>query len=175
MYKLLFTLIIVLPLSIFGQTKISGSKYNYSFVVPDGWHSKDKIYSPDVDTKIIDGKGNSFIVTVVTFPTSTNLTAKQQLATTTNKALEEQFNSIYSNTQIVKRGSVFIDSKDCYYIHLYTPFTKGSRLLHKMIYYSEGYKMMCIDACSIDSYTQQTTPEFAVMVGSFKFLNLKNK
>lgn len=64
-------------LQVFSQTKFTSSKYNYSFIIPDGWHVKDKIFNPDVDAKIVDGKGNSFIVSIKTFPTATKLTIKQ--------------------------------------------------------------------------------------------------
>lgn len=77
-HKLLF-LLVLLPITNFSQTKFTSTKYNYSFIIPDGWHVKDKIFNPDVDAKIVDGKGNSFIVFVKTFPTATKLTAKQQM------------------------------------------------------------------------------------------------
>ena len=59
--KLLFFLVLI-PITNFSQTKFTSSKYNYSFIIPDGWHVKEKIFNPDVDAKIVDGKGNSFIV-----------------------------------------------------------------------------------------------------------------
>ncbi len=59
LHKLLF-LLVLLPVTNFSQTKFTSAKYNYSFIIPDGWHVKDKIFNPDVDAKIVDGKGNSF-------------------------------------------------------------------------------------------------------------------
>lgn len=98
MLKIVLLLLVAIPLNLFSQTKFVSSKYNYSFIIPDGWHQKDKIYNPDVDAKIVDDKGNSFIVSVKTFPTSTKLTAKQQLESISNQQLEEQFNAIYGTT-----------------------------------------------------------------------------
>ena len=68
--------------------------------IPDGWYSKDEIYNPDVDAKIINGKGNSLIVSVKSFPTSTKLTARRQIENTSNLAMEEQFNAVYGETYL---------------------------------------------------------------------------
>ena len=161
--------------TISGQTKFTSSKYNYSFIIPDGWNVKDKIFNPDVDAKIVDGKGNSFIVSIKTFPTSTNLSAEQQMESTSNKELEEQFDALYGTTKVIKRGIVVVGLKECYYIHLLTPFQNGLQLYHKQFMYSEGYRVLSIDACSIETYLDETTPAFAIMIDTFKFSNLKNK
>lgn len=167
--------IVIIPLNLFGQTKFTSAKYNYSFIIPDGWHVKEKIFNPDVDAKIVDGKGNSFIVSIKTFPTSTKLTARQQMETTTNRELEEQFDAVFGNAKIVKRGVVYVGFKECYYIHLLTPFQNGLKLYHKQFLYSEGFRMLSVDACSIETYLDETTPAFAIMIDTFKFSNLKNK
>ena len=174
MFKLSFILILT-TFNVFSQTKFTSSKYNYSFIIPDGWHVKDKIFNPDVDSKIVDGKGNSFIVSIKTFPTATKLTAKQQMESTTNQEMEEQFNAVYGTAKVVKRGSVFVGLKECYYIHLLTPFQDGLELYHKEFYYNEGYRILSIDACSIETYLNETTPAFALIIDTFKFSNLKNK
>ena len=175
MLKKLFILLVVLPLNMMGQTRFTSNKYNYSFVFPEGWHRKDKIQSPDVDAKIVDGKGNSFIVSVKSFPTSTNLTAKQQMEDASIQELEEQFNAVYGETKIVKRGTVYIGLQEFYYIHLLTPFQDGFKLYHKLFYYSEGYKMISIDAAAIETYIPETSPAFAIMISSFEFLNPNNQ
>lgn len=170
-----YILLLLTSLNVISQTKFTSTKYNYSFIIPDGWHVKDKIFNPDVDAKIVDGKGNSFIVSIKTFPTATKLTAKQQMESTTNRELEEQFNAVYGTTKVIKRGSVFVGLKECYYIHLLTPFQDGLQLYHKEFYYSEGYRILTIDACSIETYLDETTPAFAIMTSTFEFSNLKNK
>ena len=174
LHKLLI-LLVLFPITNFSQNKFTSSKYNYSFIIPDGWYVKDKIYNPDVDAKIVDGKGNSFIVSIKTFPTPTKLTIKQQMAPITTQELEEQFNAVYGTAKVVKRGAVFVGLKECYYIHLLTPFQNGLQLYHKEFYYSEGYRTLSIDACSIETYLDETTPAFAIMIDTFKFSNLKNK
>ena len=174
MFKL-YILLLLTSLNVISQTKFTSAKYNYSFIIPDGWHVKDKIFNPEVDAKIVDGKGNSFIVSIKTFPTSTKLTVKQQMESTTNQEMEEQFNAVYGTAKVIKRGSVFVGLKECYYIHLLTPFQDGLQLYHKNFYYSVGYRILSIDACSIETYLDETTPAFALMIDTFKFSNLKNK
>jgi hypothetical protein len=174
MFKL-YILLLLTSLNVISQTKFTSAKFNYSLVIPDGWHVKEKIFNPEVDAKIVDGKGNSFIVSIKTFPTSTKLTVKQQMESTTNQEMEEQFNAVYGTAKVIKRGSVFVGLKECYYIHLLTPFQDGLQLYHKNFYYSEGYRILSIDACSIETYLDETTPAFALMIDTFKFSNLKNK
>ena len=116
MFKLYIVLLLT-SLNVFSQTKFTSAKYNYSFIIPDGWHVKDKIFNPDVDAKIVDGKGNSFIVSIKTFPTTTKQTIKQQMVPITTQELEEQFNAVYGTARIVKRGTFIIDLKEFYYLH----------------------------------------------------------
>lgn len=167
--------ILLTSLNVFSQTKFTSAKYNYSFIIPDGWHVKDIIFNPDVDAKIIDGKGNSFIVSIKAFPTPTKLTIKQQMAPITTQELEEQFNAVYGTARIVKRGTFIIDLKEFYYLHILTPFENGLQLYHKQFAYSYGNRVLTIDACSIETYLDETTPAFAIMLDTFKLLNLKNK
>ncbi len=174
LHKLLFFLVL-LPTTNFSQTKFSSSKYNYSFVIPDGWYVKDKIYNPDVDAKIVDGKGNSFIISIKTFPTSSKKTMKQEMSTLSNSQIEEQFGAMFGETKIVKRGTIIIDQKEFYFMHLLTPFEKGLKLYHKQYAYSYGNRAITIDACSIETYLDDTRYAFALMLDTFKLLNLKNK
>jgi len=168
-------LLLLTSLNVISQTKFTSTKYNYSFVIPDGWHVKDKIFNPDVDAKIVDGKGNSFIVTIKTFPTATKLTIKQQMVPITTQELEEQFNAVYGTASVIKRGTFIIDLKEFYYLHMLTPFDHGLQLYHKQFAYSYGNRVLTIDACSIETYLDETTPAFAIMLDTFKLLNLKNK
>lgn len=172
---ILIIALFTVSITISGQTKFSSKNYNYSFVIPDGWHSKEKIMNPDVDAKIVDGKGNSFIVSVKSFPTSSDLTATQMMEGVTNHELEEQFNAVYGETTIVKRGTVFFSSKEFYYYHLLTPFTGNLKLYHKQFLYNEGYKILSIDACAIETNVDETSPAFSIMLSTFEFTNLKNR
>lgn len=109
MFKL-FTLLLFTTLYVNGQTKFTSSKSDYSFVFPEGWYKKEKIYNPDVEAKIIDGKGNSFVVTVMPNPTPEFKTASQMMKGLTNQELKEQFNGLHGETTILKRGVVCTSS-----------------------------------------------------------------
>jgi hypothetical protein len=172
---IMITALVLSSCHVLGQTKFISKKYNYSFIIPDGWYSKEEIMVPDVDAKIVDGRGNSFIVTIKSFPTSSDLTATQMMEGVTNNDIEEQYNAIYSETKIVKRGRVFYDMKEFYYYHLLTPFKGDQKLYHKQFFYNEGYRMLSIDACSIDAYLDEVNPAFNIMLSTFEFPNLKNK
>ncbi len=175
MLQKLFILLVMLPMSMLGQTKFTSKKYNYSFVIPKGWHQKDQIINPDVDAKIVDGKGNSFIVTVNTFQTATDLNARQQFEELSDQEMEEQFNALYSNAKIVKRGIINIAQTEFYYLHLFTSYSNGVNLYHKLFFYSEGYKMLTIDAASFESDIDKTTSYFSVMLSTFEFLIPNNQ
>lgn len=175
MYIRIILILILTSTDAVCQTNYTSSKYNYSLTFPNSWTVKENIINPNVDCKIVDGLGNSFVVSIVSFPTSTKLTAKQQMNNMSNNDLEQQFNSIYGTTKVIKRGTIFIDLKEFYYLHLLTPFSDDSKLYHKMFLFNEGYKMLSIDACSVDNFINQTTPAFAIMISTFKFTNLKIK
>ena len=104
-----------------------------------------------MDAKIVDGKGNSFIVSIKTFPTATKLTAKQQMATISTQELEGQFNAVYGTARIVKRGTFPIDLKEFYFLYMLTPFENGLQLCHKQFAYSKGNRVLNIDAYSIET------------------------
>ena len=161
--------LLFLSLNLFAQTRFKSNKYNYSFIFPDGWYNKTKIFNPDVDAKIVDGKGNSFIVSVIKYNTVSTLTARQEMESLSNAEIEEQFDAVYGKTTVVKRGSVLIGSREFYYIHLLTPFENGLQLYHKEFIYNWGNKTISIDACSIETYIDETTPAFATMINTFKF------
>jgi hypothetical protein len=175
MLKTVIFILVIIPSLSFGQIKFTSTKYNYTFVIPDGWQVKDKIYNPDVDAKIVDGKGNSFIVTVLTFPSEKDNISIELFESLTNAEMKEQLDGLYTNTQVIKRGRINIGFKPFYYTHFYVPFQNGLRLYHKMFFYIEGNKALCIDACSIETFISQTTPAFAIMADTFRISNLNLK
>lgn len=153
----------------YSQTKFTSSKSDYSFVIPEGWYKKDKIYNPDVDAKIIDGRGNSFVITVMPNPAPEFKTMTQMMKDLTNHELKEQFDGLHGETAIIKRGVVFFDGVEFYYIFMYSPFQGQVRLLHKQYAAIYKNKIISIDACSIETYVDQTTPFFALMLNTLKF------
>src|SRR5438105_673635 len=121
----------------FSQSIFKSSAYGYSFTIPEGWSIKDKIYTPGVDAKIVDGKGNSFIVSVKPIPAELKgVSTKQMLSNASNEELINNFCAAYDDCQILKRGTYFIEGKEFYYIHLSDPFKDGLRIIHKMFMYN---------------------------------------
>lgn len=153
----------------YSQTKFTSTKSDYSFVIPEGWYKKEKIYSPDVEAKIIDGKGNSFIVTVMPNPAPEFKTASQMMKGLTNQELKEQFDGLHGETTILKRGVIYLDGVEFYYIFMYTPFEGRLKLLHKQYAAIYKNKIISIDACAIENFVDETTPVFALMLNTFKF------
>ena len=153
----------------FCQTNFTSPKYGYTFLIPEGWYIKDKIYNPDVDAKVIDGKGNSFIITAKIFDTPAKETTKDGFDELTNEEIENQFNGIYGNCEVVKRGTILIGGREFYYIHITVPLTENSKVYHKLFYYSQGYRTYTIDACSISNQVNETAPYFSLMITTFKF------
>jgi hypothetical protein len=153
------------------QTPFSSSKYPYSFSIPDGWSVKNKIYLPATDAKIVDGRGNSFIISVITMPNSyKGKSATQVLSQLTDDETKmSQSPTDFENIIITKRGTTYISGRPFYFVFCSTPFPDGLRLNHKMFYYF--YKSHCytIDCASISSMTTEVTPFLESMLLTLKF------
>lgn len=166
---IVFVFLLIANMYSYSQTKFTSTKSDYSFVIPEGWYKKEKIYSPDVEAKIIDGKGNSFIVTVIPNPAPEFKTASQMMKGLTNQELKEQFDGLHGETTILKRGVLFLDGVEFYYIFMYTPFQGQVKLLHKQYATIYKNKIISIDACAIESFVDETTPVFALILNTLKF------
>ena len=153
-----------------GQTVFKSSKYGYSFTIPEGWRVKDEIFLPGTDAKIVDDRGNSFVVTVKPLPAefkSTNVITL--LEKSSNEELIELWASSYDNAYVLKRGSTFIADREFYYVHMSFPFEGNQRLIHKMFMYNwKGYSVS-IDCASISSMTSETSVYFEMMLKTFRF------
>lgn len=153
-----------------GQTVFKSAKYGYSLTIPDGWRVKNEIYFPGTDVKIVDDKGNSFIVTVKPLPAEfKNVTAKSLLEKSSNEELIELWAASYDNAYVLKRGSTFIADKEFYYVHMSFPFEGSLRLIHKMFMYNWKGNTVSIDCASISSMTAETSVYFELMLKTFRF------
>jgi len=166
----LITGIIVCSNLLFGQKTFVSSKYGYSFVIPPQWSIKDKIITPSVDAKIVDGKGNSIVVSVNPLPDELkHMTAKEILSSASDEDLKQQFCAAYDECSITKRGIMYIDGKEFYYIHISEPFEDGLRLIHKMFMYHYKSNAYSIDCAAISSMSSSVAPYFDLALNSFKF------
>jgi len=153
-----------------GQTIFKSQKYGYSFTIPSGWRIKDNIVVPGTDVKIVDDKGNSFIVSVNQLPAEYKYTTtKNLLEKATDQELIEIWAAAYDNAYILKRGITIVGGKDFYFVHMSYPFEGNLRLIHKMFMYNwKGYSFS-IDCASISSMTAETSVYFDVMLETFRF------
>jgi hypothetical protein len=161
--------LIILPFC-YSQTPFKSTVYGYSFIVAEGWTIKDKIYTPGVDAKIVDGKGNSFVVSVNPLPAELKgVSTKQMFKDANEQEIINNFCAVYDDCRLLKRGTYFIDGKEFYYIHLSDPFKDGLRVIHKMFMYNYKENAYSIDCSAISSMTVDTSPFFDLMLRSFKF------
>jgi hypothetical protein len=156
--------------TITSQTVFKSQKYGYSFTIPSGWRIKDQIVMPGTDAKIVDDRGNSFIVKVTQLPEEYKYTtSKSLLEKATDQDLIELWAAAYDNAYILKRGSTIVDGKEFYFVHMSCPFEGSLRLIHKMFMYNwKGYSFS-IDCAAISSMTSETSVYFDVMLNTFKF------
>lgn len=164
------TIAIFLSTSTFAQDIFKSTKYGYSFTIPDGWHIKNKIIMPDTDAKIVDGRGNSFIVTVKPLPKQyKSISSIKLLSKVSDEELLNIWASAYDNSYILRRGTTVVAGKEFYFAHMSCPFEGQLRLIHKMFMYNYKGNSISIDCASITSMTEETSVYFDVMLSTFKF------
>ena len=156
--------------TITGQTLFKSAKYGYSFTIPAGWRVKDQIVLPGTDAKIVDDKGNSFIITINPLPVEyKNTTSKSLLEKATDQDLIELWASAYDNAYILRRGAKMVNGKEFYFVHMSCPFEGSLRLIHKMFMYNWKGNSVSIDCASISNMTAETSVYFDVMLETFRF------
>ena len=166
----LLSIVFFLNTSISGQNVFKSSNYGYSFILPDGWRIKNKIIMPDTDAKIVDDRGNSFIVTIKPLPKQyKNISSVKLLSAASDQELLNIWTPAYNESYILRRGATFIGGKEFYFVHVSCPFEGRLRLIHKMFMYNYNGNSISIDCASISSMTEETSVYFDVMLSTFKF------
>lgn len=166
----LISVLFLLYTPTFAQVVFKSTKYGYSFTIPDGWRIKNKIIMPDTDAKIVDDRGNSFIVTIKLLPTQfKKVSAVKLLATASDEELINIWTPAYNDAYILRRGTTIINGKEFYFAHVSCPFEGRLRLIHKMFMYNFNGNSISIDCASISSMTEETSVYFDVMLSTFKF------
>lgn len=157
-------------ITLFAQEVFKSSKYGYSFIIPDGWHVKSKIVLPETDAKIVDDRGNSFVVTIKPLTEAyKKVSAVKLFSDATDQELIDIFAPSYDNSYILRRGITVVGGKDFYFVHMSCPFEGNLRLIHKMFMCNRNGYSISIDCASISSMTEETSVYFDVMLRSFKF------
>lgn len=168
---ILTTILIGLFLNVMGQTKFISSKYPYSFTIPEGWRIKDKIYLPETDAKIVDDRGNSFIVTVKQLPNELKgMSIDNLFNASTDEEIKMSLSPMgFENIRLTKRGTTYIGGKLFYYVFSNEPFPDGLRLNHKLFYTIYQSKVYTIDCASISSMSVEVAPYLEIMLQTVKF------
>ena len=168
MFKL-FTLLLFTTLYVNSQTKFTNSKSGYSFVFPEGWYKKEK-FTTQMWKQNYRQQRQFFCCNCNAKSNSEFKTASQMMKGLTNQELKEQFDGLHGETTILKRGVVYLDGVEFYYIFHVHPILKVGRLklLNKQ-YAIYKNKIISIDACAIETFIDETTPVFALMLNTFRF------
>jgi hypothetical protein len=171
MYKVSLLLIFgFIHHTLFAQQVFKSSTYGFSFIVPNGWRIKSQIVLPDTDAKIVDDKGNSFIVSIKPLPAEyRETTSVRLLSKASDQDLIDLWAPSYDKSYVLRRGTTIIGGKGFYFVHISCPFEGSLRLIHKMFMYNWNGKSISIDCASISSMTEETSVYFDVMIRSFKF------
>jgi len=152
------------------QQSFKSSKYGYSFTIPEGWRIKNQIVLPETDAKIVDDKGNSFIVSIIPLPTEyKKITSANILSKASDQDLIDIWAASYDNTYVLRRGITLVGGKEFYFVHISSPFEGNLRLIHKMFMHNWNGYSISIDCASISSMTEETSVYIDVMLHSFKF------
>jgi hypothetical protein len=169
----LFTLIIGLAfsMSVNAQDTYYSKKYPYRFTIMSGWKVKEQIFLPETDAKIVDGRGNSLIVSVKPIPTELrNRTVVSLLSKATDEDIAMSLSpSGFDNINIRKRGTTYIGNREFYYVFANEPFMDGLRLNHKLFYTNYKNNAYTIDCSSISSMTNEVIPYLDLMLESIRF------
>jgi len=167
-------LIIVLTLTLIlfdseAQEQFRSSRYGYTFTILSGWRIKDQIVIPGTDAKIVDGRGNSFIVSINSLPLEYGqMNTVDLLSNSSDKDLIDIFAPTEDNAYILRRGITVISGKEFYFIHMSSPFQGNLRLIHKMFMYNWKGKAISIDCASISSMSEECSVYFDIMLRTFK-------
>ena len=159
----------ILPFLAFSQNVFKGKKLNYSFTIPAGWYMKNEMYSASTDGKVIDGKGNSFIVTIQNASVPNSQTAVEYFGTKSSIELESLFSQSDNKVKILARNTVVIDGKAFYYIYTMTTYTDGFKTYDKSYSYNLKTYSIVLNACCLEKYINETKSIFAQIISSFKF------
>ena len=164
-------LLILISNNTISQTTFNSSKYPYTLIIPDGWRAKEKIYLPETDAKIVDDRGNSFIISVKALPTEFKGSSAVKLLTSLpDDAIKASLSpGNFESLIIYNRQPTNINGREYYYVSASAPFEGSLRLNHKIFYLNYKSKMYTIDCSSISSMSNEASVYFDLMLQTLKF------
>jgi hypothetical protein len=157
----------------FGQEAFTSTKYNYSFTIPVGWFKKDIYYNTGIDAKIIDGKGNSFVVSVSS--KTNNNTLNDDFTSLSNSDIETQLSTVLHLTgvTVISRSFVNIDKNQFYLIESKADLEKGGSTYSRMYTCYKGKLSITLTATAMDYMRATINPTLDKILQSFKFSSTK--
>jgi hypothetical protein len=151
------------------QVSFTSDKYGYSFKHPESWYIKDKVYMANIDCKLVDGKGNSFITSVAPSTLSSEgLIREIEKISTTD--LANGFKSPnYRSVSIITRERRTFSGRLCYYIKMNSILTSGETLISELYIYSSGKYEYSLNASYFESMKTSVEPLVRQMFSTFRF------
>jgi hypothetical protein len=170
MKKLIFQLFcFFLPLVALSQTEFKSKRFNYSFTIASGWSIKDKIFDPESDAKLTDGKGNTFYVKIKTSIIPGNQTAKEYWETKSDKEIDSTLSTVDCKAKVTERGSLTVDGEEFYYIYSVKKFANDTKTFNRSYYLNHQSRTYIITTKSVDTDKDKTKKDIEAMINSFKF------
>jgi hypothetical protein len=162
-------IILVVWSNINAQGVFKSPNFGYLLTYPEGWYLKDKTYMPNIDCKIIDGNGNSFIISVA--PSS--LTSEEylkQIEQYSSYDLKKGFmTSNHKKNEILLKERRVLNSRICYYIKMKSLMTTGNTLISELYLYSSGKYEYSINGSYFQEVQSTTGNVVNQMFRSYRF------
>ncbi|HUH75242.1 MAG TPA: hypothetical protein VLZ75_12680 [Chitinophagales bacterium] len=168
--KILFlALMCFMTFQLNAQNTFKSSKYGYTLSYPEIWKIKDVYYMPNIDFKLIDGNGNSFIVSVSSTQFSTEGYIKEIEKLSTTQLANGFKNSNFKSVDILLKERRSLNNKECYYIKMKSLLSTGKFLISELYIYSSGKYEYAINASYNQNEAEILSPIIKKMMSSFKF------
>lgn len=166
-YMVLFFIISIQVSISYSQTILKSKKFGYSYNIPTGWYQKTQTYYDDVDSKFIDGKGNSFVVVAKNQYNNDYNDFVKNYSALTNEEIEDSYKNAYvKEVNIIRRGLVNFGGKNCYFIETKNILINDGVTHSYNYYYITAYTGYSITASVIN---EKYLPDIKKIIKSFVF------
>jgi hypothetical protein len=170
MKKVFFLILgLCLPLLVLSQNEFKSKRFNYSFTIAGGWYIKDKIYDPQSDVKLTNGKGDLFVVKINVPNMSNTKTAKEKWGYMTNKQIDSTLSVENCKAKVLEKGSLVVDGKEFYYIFSLKQYDEGNKFYCRSYYLYEKSLNFTINTTSNDPVKDAIKSDIDDMVKSIDF------
>ncbi|MEI6852164.1 MAG: hypothetical protein WCL06_04945 [Bacteroidota bacterium] len=170
MKKVFFLILgLCLPFLLMSQNEFKSKRFNYSFSIAGGWYIKDKIFDPQSDVKLTNGKGDLFVVKINVPNMSNTKTAKEVWGNMTTKQIDSSFSVENCKAKVLEKGTLTVDGKEFYYIFSLKQYDKDTKYYCRSYYLYEKSLNFIINTISSDPVKEATKSDIDDMVKSIDF------